>query len=50
MISDGVMHLQRSGRVTNRKGLYDNVSIGTFALGGQELYAWLDGNTDTKSD
>jgi acyl-CoA hydrolase len=48
MISDGVMHLQRSGRVTNRKGLYDSVSIGTFALGGQELYAWLDGNPDVR--
>jgi acyl-CoA hydrolase len=41
MISDGVMHLQRSGKVTNRKGLYDGVTVGTFALGTGALYDWI---------
>jgi len=44
MISDGVMHLHAAGKVTNRKGLYDGVSVGTFALGSQALYAWLHEN------
>ncbi len=44
MISDGVMHLHRTGKVTNRKGLYDGVTVGTFALGSQALYAWLGDN------
>jgi len=48
MISDGVMQLHRAGKVTNRKGLYDGVSVATFALGGAELYAWLDGNRDVR--
>jgi acyl-CoA hydrolase len=43
MISDGVMHLHRAGKVTNRKGLYDGVTVGTFALGSQALYAWTAG-------
>ena len=44
MISDGVMALHRAGKVTNRKGLYDDVTVGTFALGSQALYAWLADN------
>ncbi|HLK11009.1 MAG TPA: acetyl-CoA hydrolase/transferase C-terminal domain-containing protein [Candidatus Binatia bacterium] len=44
MISDGVMQLHLAGKVTNRKGLYDGVSVGTFALGSLDLYRWLDGN------
>ena len=44
MISDGVMELHRAGKVTNRKGLYDDVTVGTFALGTQALYAWLADN------
>src|SRR5262245_31705633 len=46
MITDGVMHLHRAGKVTNRKGLYDGVSVGTFAMGSAELYHWLDGNRE----
>jgi acyl-CoA hydrolase len=46
MLSDGVMHLHRAGKVTNRKGLYDGVSVATFALGTGAVYAWLDGNPD----
>ncbi|HJQ85183.1 MAG TPA: acetyl-CoA hydrolase/transferase C-terminal domain-containing protein [Candidatus Binatia bacterium] len=41
MVSDGVMQLHRAGKVTNRKGLHDGVSVGTFALGTAALYAWL---------
>src|SRR5437762_1384558 len=41
MISDGVMQLHRAGKVTNRKGLYDGVTVATFALGSGDLYAWL---------
>jgi acyl-CoA hydrolase len=36
------LHLIESGSVTNaHKGLYDGVSVGTFALGGDRLYRWL---------
>jgi len=49
MISDGVMVLQRSGKVTNRrKGLHDGYTVATFALGSAELYGWLDGNPDIR--
>lgn len=48
MLSDGVMDLHRAGKVTNRKGLYDGVTVATFALGTRELYAWLDGNPDVR--
>jgi acyl-CoA hydrolase len=44
MISDGVMHLHRAGKVANQKGLYDGLSVATFALGSAALYTWLDGN------
>src|SRR4029077_634430 len=49
MISDGVMALQRSGKVTNhRKGLHDGCTVATFALGGAERYLWLDCNADVR--
>ncbi len=49
MVSDGVMALHRAGKVMNRdKGLYDGVTVATFALGGGDLYAWLDGNPDVR--
>ena len=49
MISDGLMALHRAGKVNNaHKGLYDGVSVGTFAFGSAELYAWLDGNRDVR--
>lgn len=44
MFSDGLMQLQRSGKVTNHKGANDGVSVCTFALGSRELYDWLDEN------
>lgn len=49
MFSDGLMKLHRSGQVTNdAKGLFDGVSVTTFALGSAELYAWLDDNVDVR--
>jgi acyl-CoA hydrolase len=42
MFTTGLMHLQLAGKVTNRKGVYDGVSIATFAMGSRELYDWLD--------
>jgi acyl-CoA hydrolase len=44
MIADGAMNLHLAGKVTNRKGLYDGVTVGTFALGTQALYDWLADN------
>jgi acyl-CoA hydrolase len=45
MFTTGLMDLHRAGKVTNaRKGLYEAMSITTFALGTAELYSWLDGN------
>ena len=46
MFTDGLMRLHESGKVTNRKGTYDGVSVATFAGGSPELYQWLDGNDD----
>ena len=47
MLSDGVMLLHEAGKVTNdAKGLFDGVSVTTFALGSPELYRWLDGNRE----
>ena len=46
MFTTGLMRLHQAGKVTNRKGLYDGVSVATFAAGTRELYDWLDGNTD----
>lgn len=46
MFTDGLMKLQRSGKVTNKKGFNDGVSVCTFALGSRELYDWLDGNDE----
>ncbi len=46
MFTDGLMRLQRSGAVSNRKGIYDGVSATTFAFGSKALYEWLDGNEE----
>jgi acyl-CoA hydrolase len=46
MFTTGLMHLQRSGKVTNRKGSFDGASVATFALGTAELYRWLDDRED----
>jgi acyl-CoA hydrolase len=45
MFTTGLMHLHQAGKVTNdTKGVFDGVSVTTFALGTAELYSWLDGN------
>jgi acyl-CoA hydrolase len=45
MFTTGLMRLHQAGKVTNdAKGVFDGVSVTTFALGTAELYAWLDGN------
>ncbi len=47
MFTTGLMHLHRAGKVTNdAKGMFDGVSVTTFALGVSDLYTWLDGNDD----
>lgn len=46
MLTDGLMRLHRSGSVANEKGIFDGVSVTTFAFGSEELYGWLDGNEE----
>jgi len=48
MFTTGLMHLHESGKVTNRKGIYDGFSVATFAAGTRELYDWLDGNESVR--
>jgi acyl-CoA hydrolase len=43
MFTTGLMHLHRAGKVSNRKGVFDGVSVCTFALGTNALHEWLDG-------
>jgi acyl-CoA hydrolase len=44
MFTTGLMRLHEAGRVVNRKGCFDGVSVATFAMGSRALYDWLDGN------
>ncbi len=44
MFTTGLMRLHEAGRISNRKGTFDGVSITTFAMGDRALYDWLDGN------
>jgi acyl-CoA hydrolase len=47
MFTDGLMELHRAGKVTNdAKGVFNGVSVTTFALGSSTLYSWLDGNAE----
>jgi acyl-CoA hydrolase len=47
MFTTGLMRLHQAGKVTNAaKGIYDDVSVTTFALGTADLYRWLDDNPD----
>jgi len=42
LFTDGLLRLHRAGKVTNAcKGLYDGVSVTTFAMGSADLYSWL---------
>lgn len=44
MFTTALMKLHQAGKVTNEKGIFDGVSVTTFAAGTRELYDWLDGN------
>ncbi len=47
MFTDGLMELHQAGKVTNEaKGIFNGVSVTTFALGSRALYDWLDHNHD----
>jgi acyl-CoA hydrolase len=46
MFTDGLMALHEAGKVTNRKGQFDGVSVATFAGGSDDLYAWLEENDE----
>jgi len=48
MFTTGLMRLHQAGKVTNNKGIFDGVSITTFAAGEPELYTWLEGNTEVR--
>jgi acyl-CoA hydrolase len=47
MFTDGLMRLHDAGKVTNaHKGLFDGVSVATFAMGSEALYRWLHENDE----
>ena len=46
MFTTGLMRLHEAGKVSNRKGQFDGVSVATFAAGSEDLYDWLRGNQD----
>lgn len=48
MFVDGIMRLHEAGKITNRKGVHDGLSIATFAGGTEALYRWLDGNPSVR--
>lgn len=49
MFTTGLMELHKAGKVTNaRKGVFDGVSITTFAAGTADLNAWLHENDDVR--
>lgn len=43
MFTTGLMRLHEAGKISNRKGIFDGMSISTFAMGSRALYDWLDG-------
>jgi acyl-CoA hydrolase len=46
MFTTGLMRLHEAGKVENRKGQFDGVSVTTFAYGSEDLYGWLVDNED----
>jgi acyl-CoA hydrolase len=46
MFTTGLMRLHEAGKVTNKKGQFDGVSVATFAAGSEDLYEWLEGNEE----
>jgi acyl-CoA hydrolase len=48
MFTTGLMELHEAGKVSNKKGIFDGLSIATFAAGTAELYRWLDGRDNVR--
>jgi acyl-CoA hydrolase len=49
MFTTGLMHLHQAGKVSNaRKGIFEGVSVCTFALGSKELHDWLHENDEVR--
>lgn len=49
MFTTGLMRLHQAGKVTNRrKGIFEGMSVTTFAAGTPELYEWLDGEESVR--
>ena len=48
MFTTGLMALHEAGKVTNRTGHYDGISVTTFAAGTTDLYEWLDRNEEVR--
>ncbi len=47
MFTNGLMRLHEAGKITNaRKGIFDGVSVTTFAGGTRDLYDWLHENRE----
>jgi acyl-CoA hydrolase len=47
MFTDGLMCLHEAGKVSNLgKGIFDGVSVATFAMGSEKLYGWLEDNEE----
>ena len=44
MFTTGLMRLHQAEKISNRKGIFDGVSVTTFAMGSRALYDWLDDN------
>jgi acyl-CoA hydrolase len=49
MFTTGLMRLHQAGKVSNkRKGIYEGISLCTFALGTPELHSWLHENEEVR--
>ena len=49
MFTTGLMQLHKAGKVSNaRKGIFEGISVTTFAMGTPELYSWLDGEASVR--
>ena len=50
MFTDGLMCLHERGKVSNAgKGIFDGVSVATFAMGSERLYEWLETTRRSRS-
>jgi len=41
MFTNGLMRLHQAVKISNKKGVFDDVSMSTFAMGSRALYEWL---------